>query len=128
MKKLPNPKNLRKNQRLSRKQEKRTKDRVARATGSGFLTKGSGNQSEKGDVLCRGVIRVENKTTTKGSYSLKLSDFNKLNRACRLNGELPCFEIQFTDDSGKEKLSVVAIPARDFYDMLKETQVDGDKE
>lgn len=77
----------------------------------GYVTKGSGNGREKGDVRKRGVVRVECKTTTKNSFSVTLEMLNKIHMAAITCNELPVLEVEFIDSQGKVLRSVCIVPS-----------------
>jgi hypothetical protein len=78
-------------QKRSQKQEKR----AAKRTG-GRVQPGSGSKpGAKGDVRNAGALRMECKTTTKKSFTLKLSELEKLEGEAT-SGENPVFEIEFS--------------------------------
>jgi len=77
--------------------------------GGGRQTVGSGNKREKGDIKkYHGVFRVEAKTTTKKSFSVKREMMEKLEDASVPHGEFPAMIIEFIDDN-QNVLSEVAI-------------------
>jgi hypothetical protein len=70
-------------------QEKLTADRI-----KGTLTRGSGNQQEKGDVRVRGVARVENKTTKHASFSITVEHLEKLDKAVLGTKEIHFMQVE----------------------------------
>lgn len=84
--------------------------RLADAHG-GRRTKGSGSQSEKGDVRVPGFLRIEAKSTQAKSYSLKLEDLAKIEGAACNAGEVPMMQVDFLDAGGKIISSVYVVPA-----------------
>lgn len=62
----------------------------------GKVTKGSGNQAEKGDVRLKGFARIECKTTIHASYSVTAKTLGKLEDAVVGAGEVPilCVELE----------------------------------
>ena len=84
----------------------------------GERIKGSGNGDTKGDVRVRGVTRIECKTTTKESYSLRLKDMDTISRAAVGAGEIPAMVIQFEGDSGKSVAEVAVIPMWALQELL----------
>ena len=92
------------------KQEKETAKRIG-----GSLTKGSGNQYEKGDVRVRGVARVENKTTKHASFSVTVEHLDKLDRAVLGTKEIPFMAIELMGGAR----SFVVIPDIYFEDVIE---------
>jgi hypothetical protein len=81
---------LKKNRKLSQRQEVQIADSL-----KGRTQPGSGNQAgAKGDVRVRGELRVEAKLTKANSFSLKLEELNKIAGECS-NGEKPVLVIDF---------------------------------
>ena len=91
--------------------------KLARRLG-GRVTKGSGNQDDKGDVVVPEVVRVECKTTEQKSYGLTLYDVNKIEVAARNTNELPVLVIQWTDPRGKVLGEVAVLRTRDLDDVI----------
>lgn len=98
----------------SAKQEK-TVARLIR----GFRTPGSGSGRQKGDAVKAGVIRVEAKATSKASYRLKLDDLKKIEDHSVLNGEIPCFTVDFLSEHGEVEGSYAIIKLSDLVDLLE---------
>ena len=79
---LATPKRLKKQVTLSAahrhapKHEKTTAKRLG-----GKLTAGSGSKTEKGDIVVKGVLRLELKCTTRKSYSLTRETWAKIDAA-----------------------------------------------
>lgn len=67
--------------------------KLAKTTG-GKVTRGSGNQVEKGDVRLRGFARIEAKTTVHASYSVTAKTLQKLNDAVVGAGEVPALVVE----------------------------------
>ena len=100
-------------QKRSRKQEKAT----AKRTG-GRTTSGSGNQpGDKGDVQVSGSARLECKTTTCKSYTLKLSELLKVEKAGNA-GENPVMEIEFQGVHPHRRYAVIPGWLYDHYASL----------
>ena len=78
--------------RYSPKQEKATAQRIG-----GHNPAGSGNQEEKGDARLTGVMRIENKATTKNSFSVTKEILDKIEDAALSGSELPFLQIDFID-------------------------------
>ena len=92
------------------KQEQETAKRI-----NGKVTKGSGNQHEKGDVRVRGVARVENKTTKHASFSVTVEHLDKLDKAVLGTKELPFMAIELMGGAR----SFVVIPDIYFEDVIE---------
>lgn len=98
----------------SAKQEKERAKKV-----SGYVTAGSGNKREKGDVRKRGVMRIECKTTTKASFSVTQDMLNKIYDAALPCNEVPVIEIEFINDQGKILRSVAVVPTYIIQEILE---------
>jgi len=106
--------------RLSKKQERRVAEGVGgRAQcGSGALP---GN---KGDGRVYGRLRIENKFTTKKSYSVKRSDLDKIRAECQ-GRETPVFQIDFRDPAfNRLEDSWVLIPEQVWRKLIRDTSDD----
>lgn len=78
----------------------------------GIPTPGSGSgPTHKADVrnYC-GVFRVEAKTTSHRSFSIKLSDWQKVEDAAYPNREEPMMIIEFLDESGQPIKELAVVP------------------
>lgn len=75
----------------------------------GRLQPGSGApEFYKGDVRKAGELRVEAKTTSKGSYNLKASDLEKIrNEALSGGDESWAFQVEFHGQFTKKKYAVI---------------------
>jgi hypothetical protein len=94
----PRRKALRKGQRSSQKQELELAEELG-----GRRQPGSGNQNTaKGDVRTKGLVRVEAKLTTDDSYRLQLADFWKIDSE-KGPREFPAMVIDFLE-RGTRKL------------------------
>lgn len=102
----------------SPKQEIETARRVG-----GKVTKGSGNQTEKGDVRVRGVARIENKTTKHSSFSVTLDHLNKLDHAVMGTNEIPFMQIELLGG----KRSFVLIPNMYLEDIIEAIRIAREK-
>ena len=105
---------------LSKKQERRVAEGVGgRAQcGSGALP---GN---KGDGRVYGRLRIENKFTTKKSYSVKRSDLDKIRAECQ-GRETPVFQIDFRDPTfNRLEDSWVLIPEQVWRKLIRDTSDD----
>lgn len=93
-------------QRASRLQERR----AAKSLG-GHTTSASGatdSPSQKGDVRKQGQLRLECKTTSQRSYSLKRADWQKIVSQAGMFGEMPVMQIEFQGEGGfNTKLAVI---------------------
>lgn len=87
------------------------------------MTSASGSTdspSQKGDVRKQGQLRLECKTTTKGSYSLTRADWQKIVSQAGMFGEMPVMQIQFEGQGGfNAKLAVIDWA---WFEQLKEIQ------
>jgi len=63
----------------------------------GQTTLNSGAMDDKGDIKVPGLLRDENKTTAKRSFSLKLDDLRKVAAAAK-GDEMPVMTISFEDN------------------------------
>lgn len=99
----------------SKQQEKALASRVG-----GRITPGSGNGSIKGDVRCRGVLRIEAKTTKHKSFSVTLDMIRKIEDAALPSDEMPILVIEFIDEDGRPIKEVAVVPTY-VLDLLKET-------
>jgi hypothetical protein len=99
-KRIKKPKHLRQGNHVSMGAATAQEKNLARRIG-GRVTKGSGNQDDKGDVVLDGVVRIECKTTADKSYGLSWADIQKIEKAVANTGELPCMVIQWTDPNGR---------------------------
>lgn len=93
----------------SARQEKRT----ARTYG-GRQTANSGALYDKGDVKVDGILRVEDKTTSFASFTLKHADLRKVARAA-VGDEIPVLKISFHDDLRQQ---YVVVPEAWFQRLL----------
>ncbi len=94
-------------QRHSPKQEART----AKEFG-GHVTIGSGNKHMKGDVRIPGLARIENKCTSKKSFSITIDMIKKLRDNAIGYGEIPIIQIDFIDSDGKVLEQVAVAPQK----------------
>jgi hypothetical protein len=94
------------NQRASQRQERR-----AAASIFGKVTPASGavgGASFKGDVRKQFESRIECKTTSHASYSLKLTEWQKIQSEAAVMGEAPAMQIEFQAPGGfNTKLAVI---------------------
>lgn len=87
------------------KQEKTVATRLG-----GRTVRGSGSGNEKGDVRVSGVVRVECKTTTAGSFRVTTEMLDKLRKAIHGTGEVPCMVVEFLQPDGTVSGSVAVLP------------------
>ncbi len=82
------------------------------AARGGIPTPGSGSgPTHKGDVRkFGGKFRVEAKTTGHASFSVKLSDWEKIEEAAYPNSEEPMLVIEFIDEAGRPIKELCVIP------------------
>lgn len=86
----------------------------ARAVG-GYLTANSGAGHDKGDIKVRGLLREEDKTTTKRSYVLRLDDLVRVSAAA-VGDEIPILRISFEDNLAQQ---YVVMPSEWFQQLLE---------
>lgn len=72
----------------------------------------------KGDEIDE-VFLIEKKSTTKGSYSLKLALLHKIKREAGFEGKLPRFDIEF--DSGSSVTEVYCVLPKRILENLMRT-------
>lgn len=89
------------NQKRSRKQEGRTAKRMG-----GSVQPGSGAGRAKGDVRVPWHARVECKLTRAKSFSLKLSELEKIEKEV-VPPEMPIFEIEFQGVTPHKRYAVI---------------------
>lgn len=111
----PRRKALRKQQKLSQKQEFELAEQLG-----GRTQPGSGNQrGSKGDVRKKGEMRLEAKFTFANSFSLHLDDLEKIDGECTF-GEKPVFVIDYKEQgTAALRGRFVVVPFSD-YQELKE--------
>ena len=97
----------------TRRRSDRQEHSNAREVG-GRVTANSGAGRDKGDVKVPGLLREEDKTTTKVSYVLKLDDLRKVAAAAR-GDEIPIMRIAFEDDLNQQ---YVVVPSGWFQQLL----------
>lgn len=76
----------------------------------GRITKGSGNQIEKGDVRVFRVVRVECKCTANKSFSITRKMWDKIEMAAVMAGEIPAIYVEFDrgmDGPGVKRVYVI---------------------
>lgn len=88
----------------SARQEKELATRVG-----GNVVKGSGRGMEKGDVRAKGILRVEAKTTTKGSFRVTRDMLDQIEAAGYSAGEIPIMAIEFISPTTGRPLGAFAI-------------------
>lgn len=84
---------------------------------NGYKTTGSGNKGMTGDVRIASVARIENKSTTKKSYSIKLDLIKKLENNVIGYDEIPFVQVDFIDEE-KNLLGQVAVIPMKLMEML----------
>lgn len=79
----------------------------------GIRNPGSGaGATHKADIRkYRGCLRVEAKSTGKASFSIKLSDWRKVEDAAYPNQEEPMMLIEFLDETGQPIKELAVVPA-----------------
>lgn len=106
---LPTPKRLQGASPAHRRAPKQERELAIKF--GGRVTKGSGNQSEKGDVRVKGVTRIEAKTTSAKSFSVTREMIAKIENAALGGGEIPALVIEFLGPDGKPQSSCLVMPA-----------------
>ncbi len=104
---LPAPKRM--NQHASHRRAPVMEAETAAKLG-GRTTKGSGNQTEKGDVRLERVVRVECKATANKSFSITREMWEKITNAAVMAGEIPAIHVEFDrgmDGPGVKRLYVI---------------------
>lgn len=91
--------------RRSPKQEAECAERLG-----GAVVPGSGSGSVRGDVRVNGILRLENKCTSKKSFSITLEMIEKIQNAALMSGELPAIQVEFLNDDGKVLHRVCVVP------------------
>ena len=77
----------------------------------GKVTPGSGNKDVKGDVIVKGVCRIEAKTTKNKSFSVTLEMSDKIEMAAMVNGEVPAIIVEFITPEGKPIKELTIVPS-----------------
>lgn len=86
----------------------------------GKTTKASGAVAgHRGDVRCKGILRLELKTTLRNSFSVTPELIEKIENAALPSNEIPALEVEFLDSQGKPKMSVCVVPTY-ILEMLME--------
>ena len=76
---------------------RRTEERIARDLG-GTAQAGSGNTANRrGDIRVHGRLRVQEKTTSGRSFSLRSQDWEEVREQALLAGEEPVMVIRFLE-------------------------------
>lgn len=86
-------------------QEKRLAKRAA-----AWVTPGSGNGRQKGDVRVNGIARIECKTTQNKSFSVTREMLDKINAAAGATGEIAIVQIDLLDEDGEVLHSCAVVP------------------
>lgn len=90
------------NKKLSDKHERHTSRKVG-----GRMTRASGAvDGDKGDVVVDGLLRIENKTTEKASFGLKLATLEKITGEAK-GDEVPALGIEFQRSTGNRRYFVL---------------------
>ena len=100
----------------ARKQEKRVAERLG-----GRTVPGSGSGAVKGDVRLTGVLRLENKCTTKDAFRITRSMLEKIENAALQTGEVPAIQVEFIDEESRRILHTVAVVPEYVLDWLVQT-------
>lgn len=93
----------------SKQQEKETANRLG-----GKVIHRSGAGFEKGDVVLRGVARIENKTTEKRSFSISVNHISKIEESISGTGEIPFMQIELMGGASK----FIVMPDRYLEDIV----------
>ena len=79
---------------------------------------GSGSKTQKGDVRKKGIVRIENKTTSKKSFRVTREMIDKIEEASLQYNELPIIEVEFFEE-GRPYNSVLVIPKHALLGILE---------
>jgi Holliday junction resolvase len=74
-----------------------------------YVTKGSGNQAEKGDVRLKGKLRIECKSTDAKSFTVTREMLDKIADAACLAGERPVLAVRFANNFGQTLREVFVV-------------------
>lgn len=74
------------------------------------VTRGSGNQKERGDVRVDKVLRIECKTTKHKSFSVTAEMLDKIKTAAYAANEVPAIVVEFVNKHGKPLAEVAVVP------------------
>ena len=83
----------------------------------GRVTPRSGAGTIKGDVRT-GVVRVECKCTSAGSFRVTLDMWERIQEAAAQGGEHPVIEVRFLDGKGQPRATLVVMDAYSLEDMV----------
>lgn len=99
------------NKHAAQRRSPRQEDDIARR--GGIRTPGSGSgPTHKADVRkYRGIFRVEAKSTGHKSFSIKLSEWQKVEDAAYPNREEPMMIIEFVDETGRPIKELAVVPS-----------------
>jgi hypothetical protein len=101
----------------SPKLEKKTAKRLG-----GYVTTGSGNKREKGDIRKRGVTRIEHKATQANSFRVTKEMLQKIELAAVGCDEVPILVVDFLDERGNSTGEEIAcIPFRELVALIDGT-------
>lgn len=105
----------------SKRHAPRHEKSLARALGA-TLTRGSGNQAEKGDARIKGVLRVEAKCTRNKSFSVTRDMFGKIEDAAATcaDGEIPAMHIEFLTADGQREKGLYVLREEDVETLIAE--------
>jgi hypothetical protein len=106
-------------QSVAYRKSKKLEKGVAKRT-RGYVTTGSGNKNEKGDVRVRGVARIEHKATQKKSFSITREMLDKIVNAAIGHGEIPAVVVDFLDARGNSIQEVAVIPLSDLLELIND--------
>jgi hypothetical protein len=85
-------------------------------------TRGSGNQTEKGDARIKGVARIEAKCTRNKSFSVTRDMWGKIEDAgasCA-EGEIPVLHIEFLTPEGQREKGLYVLREEDVEELIAE--------
>jgi len=90
--------------------------KVAKDIGAGKPQPGSGAPwGYKGDVRLHGVVRVQDKETSKKSYPIKVEDWLEIEEQALKTSEIPSFTINFS----KHKIRLAVISYEDWLEFVE---------
>lgn len=105
----------------SKRHAPRHEKSLAQALGAN-LTRGSGNQTEKGDARIKGVLRLEAKCTRRKSFSVTRDMVDKIEDAAAScpGMEIPAMHIEFLSPSGAREKGLYLLREEDVENLIAE--------
>jgi len=97
----------------SKKQEKDLSKRLGARQISG-----SGSGRKKGDLFISGIVRIEAKTTLRGSFSITKEMIDKITHAGLASDELPVIVVEFINEQGKPTHEVALVSVTGLQGLL----------